>query len=131
MGGANGVRFGGSALAKFVLALVIQIVIMAAIFYLDAKQTVEQEWSKVLRFALNPLVVLAYGLVPLAFWWTSRVIYQQFDRRFWAAAVLEGLIAETTHLSASWYGCNQVPSSREAIALTLTVIAVALCWQPK
>ena len=106
------------------LAIGIQLVIFSIYFYVDARQTTAPDWSSVLRFGLHPLVLLYFAFSVFPIWWSYRAMYEFYGQRFWAAAMLQGLVIQTTYVLASYLGSRQVPSLRESIAIGLVFLSV-------
>jgi len=106
------------------IAIAVQLLIATIIFYVDAKNTVEPLWENVLRFGLNPLVLLFFALTPLVLWWAYRVIYQFAEEQFWYAAIIHTLIFQIAFIGSSYVATRQVPSTRNWISLGLGLVAV-------
>ena len=51
-------------------------------------------------------------------------MYEFFEQRFWAAAMLQGLVIQVTYVLASYLGSRQVPTLREAVAIGLVFLSV-------
>ena len=111
-------------MTKLALAIGIQLVIFSIYFYVDARQTTAPDWSSVLRFGLHPLVLLYFAFSVFPIWWSYRAMYEFYGQRFWAAAMLQGLVIQTTYVLASYLGSRQVPSLRESIAIGLVFLSV-------
>lgn len=109
---------------KLVLPVLVQIVIFGIYFYIDARQTTAPDWSSVIRFGLKPLVLAYFAFSVFPIWWSYRAMYAFFEQRFWAAALLQGLIIQSTYVLASYIGSRQVPTLREGLALALVFISV-------
>ena len=111
-------------MTKLALAITIQLVIFSIYFYVDARQTTAPTWSSVLRFGLNPLVLLYFAFSVFPIWWSYRALYEFYGQRFWAAAMLQGLVIQFTYVLASYLGSRQVPTLREGIAIGLVFLSV-------
>jgi hypothetical protein len=109
---------------KLVLAIFIQIIAFGIYFYIDARQTTAPDWASVVRFGLHPLALLYFAFSVFPVWWSYRAMYEFYGQRFWAAALLQGLVIQVTYVLASYLGSKQVPSVREGIALGLVVLSV-------
>lgn len=109
---------------KLVLAIFIQIIAFGIYFYIDARQTTAPDWASVVRFGLHPLALLYFAFSVFPVWWSYRAMYEFYEQRFWAAALLQGLVIQVTYVLASYLGSKQVPSVREGIALGLVVLSV-------
>jgi hypothetical protein len=51
-------------------------------------------------------------------------MYEFYGQRFWAAAMLQGLVIQVTYVLASYLGSRQMPNLREGIAISLVFISV-------
>ena len=51
-------------------------------------------------------------------------MYEFYEQRFWAAAMLQGFIIQATYVLASYIGSRQIPSLREGIAIGLVFLSV-------
>jgi hypothetical protein len=109
---------------KLSSAIFVQIIIFGVYFYIDARQTTAPDWASVVKFGLNPLTLLYFAFSVFPVWWSYRVMYQFFDQRFWAAAMLQGLVIQATYVLASYLGSKQIPNLREGIALGLVFLSV-------
>ena len=109
---------------KLLLAILVQIIIFGIYFYVDARQTTAPDWASVVKFGLNPLVLAYFAFSVFPIWWSYRTLYSFYDQRFWAAAMLQGLIIQSTYVLASYIGSRQVPSLREGIAIGLVFLSV-------
>ncbi len=109
---------------KLIPAILVQVVAFGIYFYIDARQTTAPNWSSVVRFGLHPLVLLYFAFSVFPVWWSYRTMYEFYGQRFWAAALLQGLVIQVTYVLASYLGSRQVPSVREAIALGLVFLSV-------
>src|SRR5512139_823445 len=109
---------------KLVLAIFIQIIAFGIYFYIDARQTTAPDWSSVVRFGLHPLALFYFAFSVFPVWWSYRAMYEFYGQRFWAAALLQGLVIQVTYVLASYLGSKQVPSVREGIAIGLVFLSV-------
>ena len=109
---------------KLILAVLVQVIIFGIYFYIDARQTTVQDWASVVRFGLNPLVLFYFAFSVFPIWWSYRTLYQFYDQRFWAAAMLQGFVIQFTYVLASYLGSKQVPTPREGLALGLVFLSV-------
>lgn len=109
---------------KLLLPILVQVMIFGIYFYIDARQTTAQDWSSVVRFGLNPLVLAYFAFSVFPIWWSYRAMYAFFEGRFWAAALLQGFIIQSTYVLASYIGSRQVPTLREGLALSLVFLSV-------
>ncbi len=108
------------------LPILVQVLLFGIYFYIDARQTTAPDWSSVVRFGLNPLVLAYFAFSVFPIWWSYRAMYAFFAQRFWAAALLQGLIIQSTYVLASYLGARQVPTLREGLALGLVFLSVLL-----
>jgi hypothetical protein len=109
---------------KLILAISIQIVMFGIYFYIDARQTTAPDWSSVVRFGLNPLALLYFAFSVFPVWWSYRAMYEFYEQRFWAAAMLQGFVIQLTYVLASYIGSRQAPNLRECIAIGLVFLSV-------
>ncbi len=114
----------GSSMPKVILAIVVQIVFFGIFFYIDARQTTAPDWASVVKFGLHPLALLYFAFSVFPIWWSYRTMYEFYGGRFWAAAMLQGLIVQVTYVLASYLGSKQMPSLREGIAIGLVLLSV-------
>ncbi len=113
-----------SSMPKVILAIVVQIVFFGIFFYIDARQTTAPDWASVLKFGLHPLALLYFAFSVFPIWWSYRTMYEFYGGKFWAAAMLQGLIVQVTYVLASYLGSKQMPSLREGIAIGLVFLSV-------
>ena len=111
-------------MTKLVPAVIIQIIAFGIYFYIDARQTTAPDWSSVVRFGLHPFALLYFAFSVFPVWWSYRTMYEFYNQRFWAAAMLQGLVIQATYVLASYLGSRQVPSLREGIAIALVFLSV-------
>lgn len=109
---------------KLVLAISTQLVLFSVFFYIDARQTTAPDWASVVRFGMHPLALLYFAFSVFPMWWSYRVMYEFYEQRFWAAAMLQGFIVQATYVLASYLGSKQIPSLREGIAIGLVFLSV-------
>jgi len=109
---------------KLLLAISTQITIFGIYFYIDTRQTTAPDWSSVVRFGLNPLALLFFAFSVFPVWWSYRAMYAFYGQRFWAAAMLQGLVIQVTYVLASYLGSRQIPNLREGIAIGLVFLSV-------
>lgn len=109
---------------KLILAVSIQVIIFGIYFYIDARQTTAPDWASVVRFGLHPLTLLYFAFSVFPIWWSYRALYEFFEQRFWAAAMLQGLVIQVTYVLASYLGSRQTPNLREGIAIGLVFLSV-------
>jgi len=109
---------------KLILAIFIQIIIFGVYFYVDARQTTAPDWASVVKFGLNPLILLYFAFSVFPIWWSYRALYEFYEQRFWAAAMLQGFVIQFTYVLASYLGSRQTPSLREGIAIGLVFLSV-------
>lgn len=109
---------------KLLLAIFVQIIAFGIYFYIDARQTTAPSWDSVVRFGLNPLALLFFAFSVFPVWWSYRTMYEFYEQRFWAAAMLQGFIIQVTYVLASYFGSRQLPTLREAIAIGLVFLSV-------
>jgi len=109
---------------KLILAIVVQIIIFGIYFYVDARQTTAPDWASVVRFGLHPLALLYFAFSVFPIWWSYRALYEFYEQRFWAAAMLQGFIIQLTYVLASYLGSKQTPTLREGIAIGLVFLSV-------
>ncbi len=113
-------------MSKLVLAICVQLVIFGIFFYIDARQTTAPDWASVVRFGLHPLALLYFAFSVFPMWWSYRAMYEYYEQRFWAAAMLQGFIVQVTYVLASYLGSKQVPTLREGIAIGLVFLSVVV-----
>ena len=113
-------------MTKLALAIGVQAVIFSIYFYVDARQTTAPNWSSVIKFGLNPFVLLYFAFSVFPIWWSYRAMYEYFGQRFWAAAMLQGFVIQVTYVLASYAGSKQVPTWREGIAIGLVFLSVVV-----
>lgn len=111
-------------MTKVILAILVQFVCFGIYFYIDARQTTAPDWASVLKFGLRPFPLLFFAFSVFPVWWSYRAMYEFFEQRFWAAAMLQGLVIQITYALASYLGSRQVPTLREAVALGLVFLSV-------
>jgi len=111
-------------MSKVILAVFVQIILFGIFFYIDARQTTAPDWASVVKFGLHPLALLYFAFSVFPIWWSYRALYEFFDQRFWAAAMLQGLVIQITYVLASYLGSKQIPSLREGIAIGLVFLSV-------
>ena len=111
-------------MTKLILAILLQIVVFGIYFYIDARQTTAPDWATVVRFGLHPLALLYFAFSVFPIWWSYRALYEFYEQRFWAAAMLQGFIIQTTYVLASYAGSRQIPTLREGIAIGLVFLSV-------
>ncbi|MFZ5855228.1 MAG: hypothetical protein ACOYZ6_00205 [Chloroflexota bacterium] len=109
---------------KLPLAILVQIIAFGIYFYIDARQTTAPDWASVVKFGLNPLALLYFAFSVFPVWWSYRTMYEFYGQRFWAAAMLQGLVIQFTYVLASYLGSRQVPSLREGVAIGLVFLSV-------
>lgn len=109
---------------KLILAICTQLILFGIFFYIDARQTTAPDWASVVRFGMNPLSLLYFAFSVFPMWWSYRVMYEFYEQRFWAAAMLQGFIVQATYVLASYLGSRQVPSLREGLAIGLVFLSV-------
>jgi hypothetical protein len=109
---------------KLPLAILVQIIAFGIYFYIDARQTTAPDWASVVKFGLNPLALLYFAFSVFPVWWSYRAMYEYYGGRFWAAAMLQGLVIQLTYVLASYLGSRQIPSLREGIAIGLVFLSV-------
>jgi hypothetical protein len=109
---------------KLPLAILVQIIAFGIYFYIDARQTTAPDWASVVKFGLNPLALLYFAFSVFPVWWSYRTMYEFYGQRFWAAAMLQGLVIQFTYVLASYLGSRQIPSLREGIAIGLVFLSV-------
>lgn len=111
---------------KLILAICAQLVLFGIFFYIDARQTTAPDWASVVRFGMHPLALLYFAFSVFPMWWSYRVMYEYYEQRFWAAAMLQGFIVQATYVLASYLGSKQIPSLREGIAIGLVFLSVVV-----
>lgn len=109
---------------KLMLAILVQIIAFGIYFYIDARQTTAPDWATVVKFGLHPLALLYFAFSVFPVWWSYRAMYEFYDQRFWAAAMLQGFVIQLTYVLASYLGSRQVPSLREGVAIGLVFLSV-------
>ena len=109
---------------KLILAIAVQVICFGIYFYVDARQTTAPDWATVVRFGLHPLTLIYFAFSVFPVWWSYRALYEFFDQRFWAAAMLQGFVIQLTYVLASYFGSKQVPTVREGIAIGLVFLSV-------
>ena len=109
---------------KLPLAILVQIIAFGIYFYIDARQTTAPDWASVVKFGLHPLALLYFAFSVFPVWWSYRTMYEFYGQRFWAAAMLQGLVIQFTYVLASYLGSRQIPSLREGIAIGLVFLSV-------
>ena len=111
-------------MTKLILPIFLQIIFFGIYFYIDARQTTAPDWASVVRFGLKPYVLLYFAFSVFPVWWSYRALYEFFEQRFWAAAMLQGFVIQLTYVLASYFGSKQVPTVREGIAIGLVFLSV-------
>lgn len=109
---------------KLILAVFVQIILFGIYFYVDARQTTAPDWASVVKFGLNPFVLIYFALSVFPVWWSYRTMYEFYEQRFWAASMLQGFIIQVTYVLASYLGSRQTPNFREGIAISLVFLSV-------
>jgi len=109
---------------KLLSAISVQVIAFGIYFYIDARQTTAPDWSSVVRFGLNPLALLYFAFSVFPVWWSYRTMYEFYGQRFWASAMLQGLVIQATYVMASYIGSRQLPNLREGIAIGLVFMSV-------
>jgi hypothetical protein len=113
-------------MTKLLLAIFVQVISFGIYFYIDARQTTAPDWASVVRFGLRPLVLLYFAFSVFPVWWSYRALYEFFEQRFWAAAMLQGFVIQVTYVLASYLGARQTPTLRESIAIGLVFLSVLI-----
>jgi fumarate reductase subunit C len=116
-------------MSKLILAVIVQIIVFGIYFYVDARQTTAPDWASVIKFGLNPLILAYFAFSVFPIWWSYRTLYQFYEQRFWAAAMLQGFIIQVTYVLASYLGSRQTPNLREGIAIGLVFLSVLVAGQ--
>jgi hypothetical protein len=111
---------------KLILAICVQILAFGIYFYIDARQTTASDWASVVKFGLNPLALLYFAFSVFPVWWSYRAMYEFYDQRFWAAAMLQGFVIQITYVLASYLGSRQMPNMRESIAIGFVFLSVLI-----
>ncbi|MGE5377138.1 MAG: hypothetical protein ACM3XO_18945 [Bacteroidota bacterium] len=109
---------------RLIVPILIQITIFGIYFYIDARQTTAPDWASVVRFGMNPLSLFYFAFSVFPIWWSYRALYQFYDQRFWAAAMLQGFVIQFTYVLASYLGSRQAPTAREGVAIGLVFLSV-------
>lgn len=109
---------------NLILAILVQVVVFGIYFYIDARQTTAPDWASVVRFGMNPLALFYFAFSVFPVWWSYRTLYEFYDQRFWAAAMLQGFVIQFTYVLASYLGSKQVPTAREGVAIGLVFLSV-------
>jgi hypothetical protein len=109
---------------KLIAAILVQVIAFGIFFYIDARQTTAPDWASVVRFGLHPLALLYFAFSVFPVWWSYRTMYEFYEQRFWAAAMLQGFVIQVTYVLASYIGSRQMPSLRESIAIGLVFLSV-------
>jgi hypothetical protein len=113
-------------MAVVVIAILLQAAIFGVFSYMDSRQTVTPDFGDVRRFALHPVVVVFYGLVPVVVWWCYRMIYAAADNRFWLAALVHNLMQQTVFVVCSYLGSRAVPDKAQVVGLILAAIGTLI-----
>ena len=113
-------------MSKLILAIGAQLVLFGIFFYIDARQTTAPDWASVVRFGMHPLALFYFAFSVFPMWWSYRAMYEYYEQRFWAAAMLQGFIVQVTYVLASYLGSKQVPTLREGIAIGLVFLSVVV-----
>ena len=111
-------------MVKLILPVLIQVIVFGIYFYIDARQTTAPDWSSVVRFGFNPLILLYFAFSVFPVWWSYRALYEFYGQRFWAAAMLQGFVIQFTYVLASYLGSRQIPTLREGFAIGLVFLSV-------
>ena len=111
---------------KLILPVLIQVTIFCIYFYIDARQTTAPDWASVVRFGMYPLTLLYFAFSVFPIWWSYRMLYEFYGQRFWAAAMLQGFVIQSTYVLASYLGSRQVPTLREGFAIGLVFLSVVV-----
>ena len=111
-------------MVKLILPVLIQVIVFGIYFYIDARQTTAPDWASVVRFGLNPLILLYFAFSVIPVWWSYRAWYEFYGQRFWAAAMLQGFVIQFTYVLASYLGSRQIPTLREGFAIGLVFLSV-------
>jgi hypothetical protein len=109
---------------KLVFAIIVQVMIFGIYFYIDARQTTAPDWNSVLRFGMRPVVLFYFAFSVFPIWWSYRALYEFYNQSFWAAAMLQGFVIQSTYVLASYLGSRQVPTLREGVAIGLVFVSV-------
>jgi hypothetical protein len=113
-------------MVTLIFAILLQAAIFGVFSYMDSKQTVTPDFGDVRRFALHPLVIVFYGLVPVVVWWCYRMIYAAADNRFWLAALVHNLMQQTVFVVCSYLGSRAVPDKGQVIGLILAAAGAVI-----
>ena len=109
---------------KLIFAILLQVIIFGIYFYIDARQTTAPDWASVVSFGMRPVVLLYFAFSVFPIWWSYRILYEYYDQRFWAAAMLQGFVIQSTYMLASYLGSRQAPTLREGVAIGLVFLSV-------
>jgi len=112
-----------------VAAVLLQIVVFSAFQFFDARMATAPTFRTVLKFGLNPLVILAYGAASIGIWWSYRIVTQAAGGRYFTAWLAVGPAIVIARVLFAYLGSKQAPTPREAIAIALGIIgAVIVAW---
>jgi len=112
-----------------VAAVLLQVVIFSAFQFFDARMATAPTFKSVLKFGLNPLVILAYGAASIGIWWSYRTVTQAAGGRYFTAWLAVGPAIAIVRLLFAYLGSRQIPTPREAVAIALGLIgAVIVAW---
>ena len=111
---------------KLVIAIATQATVFTIFAYIDTWATVHPDPLKVQRFALNPLVILLYGLSITILWRTYRTIYTSLSKDFWTAKLLTGFVIASVSIGAAYLASKRTPTTTQLLALGLSLLATLL-----
>lgn len=101
----------------------IPMIIFGAFSYIDAKQTLANNFEEILRFGLRPSIILFFGLAPIPLWFSYNAFYRTLGSRFWEGFLIRGFLIQFTILVGTYMASNVNPTKGQWVALGLTFIA--------
>lgn len=114
---------------QLILAIILQLVIFSAFQFFDARMATAPTFKAVLRFGLNPLVILAYGAASIGIWWSYRTVTVATGGRYLAALTIVGPGIAIARIVFACLGSHQAPTVREGAALALGILgAIIVAW---
>ncbi len=110
-----------------IVAILTLIVVQSVmVHYLPIKYITGYSIGDILKFALNPLVILAYGLMIIPLWWSGHLLYQTFQQRYWEYSITLSVITQLLAVGIGYAVTRQPLTFREIIAIVMVLCAAWL-----
>jgi len=109
------------------VAILTQVIVQGTlVIYLPTKYITGLDLGKALRFCLNPVVILAYGLMTVPLWWSAQILYRAFGQHYWTYSIAMALLMRLLMVGIGYAVTRQVPTGREILALMMVLGAALL-----